>query len=433
MNENNKDQHNESIAPPSEFTNYNNEKPQDNAYAQSQGHEVAYYPIDDKPKKKKKRIILKTVLAVVCAFAISIGSVATYIHLDNNGFNFPFSSSHKDKNNNSEDEQKRQTNVSKEFDKNLPTLLQMASKENALTVPQIVKKVTPSVVGISSVIPEGKATGTGIIMTDDGYIVTNAHVVENAASITVVFISEKDTEDAKAKLVGIDSRTDLAVLKVDKKGLTPAEFGMSKDLEVGEVAIAIGNPLGFELSGSVTGGIISALNRELEIDSKKFTLIQTDAAINNGNSGGPLVNCYGQVIGINSIKIQSGVNQVEGIGFAIPIDGAKPIIDELIQHGYVTGRPLLGISGQNITEAQAKFNDIPQGVFVVTVTADTGAGKAGLKPGDIITGINSKNIKTMAELSAELENFKAGDTVTVNYSRDGEDNDVEVTLTENKQ
>lgn len=430
MTDKNKDDINNSNGQPSEFANYNNEKPQDKAYEQTNGHEVAYYPIDEKPKKKK-RVILKSVLAVLCVFAISIGSIVGYIKLDENGYHIPFLTSSKDKEDTNDSN--AESNQEKVFNKNLPTLMQMASKDNALKIPEIVKKVTPSVVGISSKVPQGTATGTGIIMTDDGYIVTNAHVVNDATSITVVFIKDKDTEEVKADLVGIDTKTDLAVLKVDKKGLVPAEFGMSKDLEVGELAIAIGNPLGFELAGSVTGGIISALNRELEIDSRKFTLIQTDAAINAGNSGGPLVNCYGQVIGINSVKIQSGYNSVEGLGFAIPIDEAKPIIDELIQHGYVTGRPLLGIGGQDITSAQAKFNDIPQGVYVVTVSSDGGADKAGIKAGDIITAVNAEEVTTMAELSSELEKFKAGETVKISYYRDGKDFFTNVTLTENKQ
>jgi serine protease Do len=181
----------------------------------------------------------------------------------------------------------------------------------------------------------------------------------------------------------------------------------------------------------VTGGIISALNRELSIEDRELTLIQTDAAVNPGNSGGPLVNSYGQVIGINSAKISS--EYAEGLGFAIPIDDAKPIIDSLLKYGYVKDRPMLGIMGQTVTAAQARYNDVPQGVFVVSVTKDTGADKAGIKAGDIITAVNGKTVTTMAELDSMKKNFKAGDEITVSIYRDGKDFDLKVILTENKQ
>ncbi len=423
--------------PPSEFTSYNNEIPQQNKYQESTANEVAYYPVEEPPKKKKKRILLKSVLAIVCVFAISIGSVLTYVELVENGYNIPFISTGEQEDEESpEDEESLEDdedNISNKKNKNLPSLLQMAAREDALSIPEIVQKVTPSVVGISSQLPQGMSTGTGIVMTKDGYIITNAHVVEDATAVTVAFIREDKTEEVKATIIGVDAKTDLAVIKIEKDGLTPAEFGLSEDLMVGELAIAIGNPLGFDLANSVTGGIISALNRELVIDNKNLTLIQTDAAINSGNSGGPLVNSYGQVIGINSAKIQSVYGGVEGLGFAISIDEAKPIIDQLIQYGYVTGRPMLGIGGQNITASQARFNNIPQGIFVVTVTEDTGADLAGIKPGDIITAVNDKAVLTMTDLSVELEEYKAGDRITISYYRDGKNYDTLVTLTENKQ
>ena len=417
--------------PPSEFTNYNNEIPQQNKYHERTANEVSYYPVEEPPKKKKKRILLKSVLAIVCVFVISIGSVLTYVELVENGYNIPFISTGEQED--EEDEEDEENDVLNQSGENLPSLLQMAAREDALSIPEIVKKVTPSVVGISSQLPQGMSTGTGIVMTEDGYIITNAHVVEDAMAVKVAFIREDKTEEINATIIGVDAKTDLAVIKIDKKDLTPAEFGVSDDLMVGELAIAIGNPLGFDLANSVTGGIISALNRELVIDNKKLTLIQTDAAINSGNSGGPLVNSYGQVIGINSAKIQSAYGGVEGLGFAISIDEAKPIIDQLIKYGYVTGRPMLGIGGQNISDSQAHFNNIPQGIFVVTVTEDTGADLAGIKPGDIITAVNDRVVLTMADLSSELEEYKAGDRITITYYRDGKNYDTKVKLTENKQ
>ncbi len=396
-------------------------------------NEVAYYPpVNNAPPKKKKRILLKSILALICVAVISIGSIAGYITLSDNGYKIPFLNSDKDDGDDDIDDDDddiiSDDNVA---NKDLPTLIQMAGKEDALSVPEIVKKVSPSVVGISSVLQTGTSTGTGIIMSEDGYIITNGHVVEDATQITVMIAENDQYVEEKASLVGIDTKTDLAVLKINKKNLTPAEFGKSSELQVGELAIAIGNPLGFELAGSVTGGIISALNRELNIENKNLTLIQTDAAINPGNSGGPLVNCYGQVIGINSAKISSAY--AEGLGFAIPMDEAKPIIDNLIQYGYVKGRPMIGISGQDISAAQAKFNDVPQGVYVVFTSEGSGAEKAGIKNGDIITAVDGKSITSMSDITKHIEDKKAGEKIELTVFRDNKTFDVTVVLTEAKQ
>jgi len=396
---------------------------------QNSVNEVAYYPPNSQkpPKKKgKAKRIFKGFVIVLCVMVISVGSIAGYKAIKENAFDIPFlntksdSSSISDTNNSKTDDSKT--------DKDKPSLLQLAGKENALSVPKIVEKVSPSVVGISCKYPQGTATGTGIIMTADGYIITNGHVVQDATEITVVISNDGKLEENKAKLVGIDIKTDLAVIKVDKENLTPAEFGKSNELQVGELAIAIGNPLGFELSGSVTGGIISALNRELTIEDKQLNLIQTDAAINPGNSGGPLVNSYGQVIGITSAKISS--SYAEGLGFAIPIDEAKPIIDDLIAFGYVKGRPTLGISGEEITDVIARYYNLPQGIIVRFIEPDSGASKANIKLGDVIIGIDDKPITTMAELNKIKETHKAGETVKLGIYRDGKNIDVDVTLNE---
>lgn len=425
---------NENMIVQQQFTEYKPVEQQADIQLSS-ANEVIYYPPqnDIKPKKvkKKRRFFLKALVAILCIASISVGSVAGYVALKEKGYDIPFISP-KDKDDDDEDKMTVEDDDNAVvLNNDMPTLIQMAARENALSVPEIVKKVSPSVVGISSKLSYGVGTGSGIIMSEDGYIITNAHVIEDATSITVVIKNGKEDEEEVAEVIGIDSMTDLAVIKVNRKDLTPAEFGISKDLQVGELAIAIGNPLGLELSGSVTGGIISALNRELSIEGKDLTLIQTDAAINPGNSGGPLVNSYGQVIGINSAKISS--EYAEGLGFAIPIDDVKPIIDSLVQYGYVKGRPMIGIMGQTVTAAQARYNDVPQGVFVVSVTKDTGADQAGIKAGDIITAINGNTITTMAEMDAQKKNFKAGEVITVSIYRDGKNFDVKVTLTENKQ
>ena len=241
----------------------------------------------------------------------------------------------------------------------------------------------------------------------------------------------ENKEEYKAKLIGSDYQTDLAVLKIEADNLKAAEFGDSDDLVVGELAIAIGNPLGFELFGSVTSGIISALDREITIDDKTMSLIQTDAAINSGNSGGPLVNSYGQVIGINSAKISSNYySSIEGLGFAIPITEARLIINDLINVGYVTGRPSLGIFGQEIDAMTARFNNLPQGIYVVSVNKDSAGDKAGIKTEDVIIGIQGQPITTYMEFNEIKNQYDVGDKITITVSRKNRDIDLEVVLEE---
>ncbi len=343
--------------------------------------------------------------------------------------------------------------------------INMAAPENSLSIPDIVEKALPSVVGISATFeytPSAQSywgfgfynygsgnpgqtqqmtgTGTGIVMTEDGYIITNAHCIYDndsdykcgkAKSVSVVMGDEAETE-YDAQIIGYDLETDLAVLKIDATGLTPAEFGNSDDLRVGELVVAIGNPLGFELFGTTTVGIVSALNREVTINEKDMTLIQTDAAINSGNSGGPLLNGYGQVIGINSAKMSStyGSASVEGLGFAIPISDAKEIIEDLINNGYVTGRPQFGITGVTVTEADAEHFSMPQGVYVYGVTEGSAAAEAGIRQGDVITALEDTTITTMDELNEAKNQYNAGDTITLTIYRAGETFDVQITLQE---
>ncbi len=313
-------------------------------------------------------------------------------------------------------------------------VLSKAAKE--ITVPEIVRKAKPSVVGISSKFGESSVgTGTGIIISADGYIVTNAHVVQSqldgkktpAESVTVVLA---DKTEYPAQVVGADSRTDLAVVKIDGKGkkFTAAEFGDSGKLTEGELAVAIGNPLGFELYGSASCGIISALNRTITIDEYSMTLIQTDAAINPGNSGGPLLNSCGQVVGINSSKIIS--DHAEGLGFAIPITSAKPVIEDLIENGYVTGRPSIGISGEDVGEENARYYDLPEGVYVRFIEKNSAADKAGLAVGDIIIAAEGEPVKTMSELNVIKERFGAGDAMLVTVCRGEEHIDIKLVLSE---
>ncbi|HEX3045541.1 MAG TPA: trypsin-like peptidase domain-containing protein, partial [Bacillota bacterium] len=243
-----------------------------------------------------------------------------------------------------------------------------------------------------------------------------------------VFLPDK--RQANAKFIGGDQSNDLAVIKVDLNNLPVAELGDSSKLEVGEPAIAIGNPLGMEFAGSVTAGVISALNRTVAVEDKTLNLIQTDAAINPGNSGGALVNSQGQVIGINTIKIS--VSGVEGLGFAIPINNAKPIIDQLIMFGYVKGRPAIGIAGKEITQDIAQYYNLPLGIYVVQVTPGSGAAKAGLQQGDILVNLDGKEVKTMTDLDAVKKEHKANDTVAVTFIRDGNKKTVKLTFSEER-
>ena len=255
--------------------------------------------------------------------------------------------------------------------------------------------------------------GSGVIISQDGYIVTNNHVVEGAKEIKVFL---PDGRSMTGKVLGTDPATDLAVVKIDAKDLPEAPLGDSSSLQVGEPAIAIGNPLGMEFRGTVTVGIISALNRSIEVGERKYTLIQTDAAINPGNSGGALVNADGEVMGINSAKIAKG--GVEGIGFAIPINTAKPILEELSNRGTVA-RPYLGVTliDKATAEKMGFDMDLHGGVFMMKVLPNSPAGKAGIRPGDIILSFNGAKVANAAELRQKIAECKVGASVEVKILR----------------
>lgn len=314
--------------------------------------------------------------------------------------------------------------------------------KKALTIPQIAEKVGPSVVGVINktvVEPQRyydpfsgryyyygtgsngetveQGSGSGIIFQDNGYIVTNQHVIDGASEISVIL---NTGEEFAAELIGQDTKTDLAVLKIDPKNtkLTAATLGDSTTVRVGETAVAIGNPMGQEFSGSVTAGIISAVNRTMTIENRTYNLLQTDAAINSGNSGGALINQYGEVIGINSVKLST--TGVEGMGFAIAISEAKPIIDDLMASGYVTGRPLVGIS----------IKDTGYGLFIASVSEGSGAEEAGLKPYDMILEADGQKVSSTEEINKIRDTKKAGDYMNFKILRDGETLEVQVRLME---
>lgn len=405
--------------------------------AQTGQNEFSYQPNRHNRKNKK---LLSAVLAVLFVAAIS-SSALFAISFMNGGENFRFlgeeSSSDESSSGPSETSD---AGVSAEDDSDteprseLPTLEQLAAPDDAMSIPDIVTKLSPSVVGISCITNGQSVSGTGIIMSGDGYIITNAHVVEDASAISVVITDSTESSDSvgdssvTAELIGMDTQTDLAVLKIDKIGLTAAEFGISSDIQVGELAIVIGNPLGFDLANTVTSGIISATDRTLTIDDRTMNFIQTDASINSGNSGGPLINAYGQVIGITSAKVSSTYG--EGLGFAIPIDDAKEIIDDLIEFGYVTGRPTLGISGSNISSFYAEYYGVPQGFIVKTVSSGSAAEEAGIQVGDLIIGIEGETITSIEEFNEIKSGYKAGDEITVMVYRNDNIVDISVVLDE---
>ena len=330
--------------------------------------------------------------------------------------------------------------------------VEIAKSDSPITA--IAEKVSPSIVGVKiTVKPQGSGfffdtpqsgvgEGSGIIIKEDGYILTNNHVVESAltgnsnklstgSQIEVVLPSQKD-KPYTATIVGRDVDSDIAVIKIDAKGLPAAELGDSDKLKAGELAVAIGSPYGLEYMSSITSGIISGLNREIVTDTgNKLTLIQTDAAINPGNSGGALCNSQGQVIGINTVKISA--TGFEGLGFAIPINHAKEIAQNLIDYKYIKGKPYLGVSiDQRFTADIAKQYSVPNGLLVYEVTPLSAAYKAGIKNGDIITKFDNVEVKEFKDLEGQKNKHKAGDKVVVVLYRDGKTLNLDVVLDEDK-
>ena len=328
-----------------------------------------------------------------------------------------------------------ESNAETEVGSSLPVMGSPQSVENrpakesdALSLQQIYEKVSPSVASISCVHQGGTGTGTGIVMSRDGYVITNYHVIENAHKIYALLDGNLSYE---AKLVGGDETTDIAVLKVEAPNLIPAEFGDSDVLRVGDAVVAIGDPLGTELRGTMTDGIVSAINRDLNLSGRQMTLIQTNAALNSGNSGGPLINCYGQVIGINTMKMSnysSTSATVEGLGFAIPITSAKPVIDELIAQGYVSGRPAIGIQGQTLDLRAQLFYRLPSGVMVTGILEESNAARQGLDVDDIIVAFDGVPVSSLEDLVRAKSDRLAGETVQLTIYRSGSYYHVDVVL-----
>ena len=306
-----------------------------------------------------------------------------------------------------------------------------------LTVSQIAAQTANSVVEITTEATSydmymrqsvSEGAGSGVILTSDGYIVTNNHVIDGASKITVTL---KDGTSYPAALVGTDSQGDVAVIKIDASGLQPAVIGDSSELQVGDLAVAVGNPLG-QLGGTVTDGIISALDRQIDLDGKTMTLLQTNAAINPGNSGGGLFNSKGELIGV--VVAKSSGSGIEGLGFAIPINTAKDLIDQIMEYGYVKGRIDLGMTTVDVSNAQVAmmYRLSSTGVYIDEVTQGSNAEAAGFRSGDRILSFNGEEISSASDLTQALQNCQVGDTVEIIIARDGQKYSGSLTLEESK-
>ena len=384
---------------------------EDNRLSENEFQE-APQPSPEKPKRAKRVIQLtwgKLTVIIACCLVLSIGCGIGGAYLI------------------------ARTNQSSVIYQDTSKIVSTGSQDSS-TIKSVVEQCANSVVEIQTEsVTNGSnpfqqyvssGAGSGVILTQDGYIVTNHHVIEDANSITV---RTRSGDEYNASLVGSDEQSDLAVLKIDATGLTPAVLGDSTTLEVGDLAIAIGNPLG-ELGGSVTSGIISALDREMTIDGQTMTLLQTDAAVNPGNSGGGLFNANGDLIGIVNAK-SSGEN-VEGIGFAIPISTATDIIDELIANGEVTSRPTLGVSLYNVEDEMtaSQLGVDSTGVYIVQIVDGGAADNAGLRSGDRIVSVDGSEVSSASDVRAALNKHKIGESISITVERNGQTQDFDVAL-----
>ena len=313
-----------------------------------------------------------------------------------------------------------------------PASVENVPQEGGLSLQSIYDKAIPSVVSISCVTRGGNSTGSGVVLSSDGYILTNAHVVSGARTLSVLLY---DGSSYNARIVGHDAFSDIAVLFIEAPGLVAAEFGDDRSLRVGDSVVAIGDPLGIALRGTMTNGIVSAINRDIRADGRTMTLIQTNAALNEGNSGGPLLNCYGQVVGINTMKIGDNVaaSGVEGLGFAIPSTTIKEVVDQLLSQGYVSGRPSIGITVQRLSTLDQLYYGIPNGLYISQVEPGSCAAAVGIQPGDVLLTFDGQPTTESETLQQLLYAHNAGDSVTVTIYRGGRRYEATLTLDEVKE
>ena len=378
---------------------------------------------DNKPKKEKKQssrglnLALAAILGAGCGFGG--GYLATRTGGSSSGTTVVYTTA------------PDSTSSDSSSDSNV-----VSTSSGDLTIQEIAAKAQPSVVEIQTEITQqsysifggtytAEAAGSGVIISNDGYIITNNHVIEDANSISV---TTYDGQTYDATLVGTDEKSDIAVIKINATGLTAATIGDSSKISVGDTAVVIGNPLG-TLGGTVTNGIISATDREITINNEAMNLIQTNAAINSGNSGGGLFDGQGNLIGIVNAK-DSGTTSsgatIEGLGFAIPINDAMDVATQLIENGYVTNRATIGVTLQTLTQ---DYQNYPAGLYIASVMSGSGAEAAGLQPYDRITAADGTAVSSYTDLSKILKTKSVGDTITLTIVRDGQTMDVDVTLT----
>ena len=319
----------------------------------------------------------------------------------------------------------------------IPEVEQRPDWELTLTAPEdeekslqeIYRSCVPSIVGIRTYEERGIGYywSSGIVLSEDGLILTNAHVIEGCKRGEVIL---QDDTVHEALLVGYDNQSDLAVLKIEAKGLTPAVFGDSDALSVGDSVAAIGNPLGEDFRSTLTDGIVSAIDRGMNYDGHSISLIQTNTAINEGSSGGALVNRYGQVVGVTNMKMMSSFSSIEGIGFAIPSATARTVVNALIREGKVVGRPAIGITVGTIANVAAEHYELPEGLYVSSVTEGTDAWEKGIRVGDIITAVNGEPARTTDDILKVRNGLQIGDTIRFTVWREGESFDVDVAMME---
>lgn len=408
------------------------------SYGKSSGDAAPSYKRESKDEKRKKRLG-RIIALLICfgVFAVCIGFII--IPKLNGGSNIPIISVDtlpKDwhdyiggyYNTVADEEEASEINVARaETDPDLSLDLS-GSTGSPLSYQNIFLKCAPSIVCITASGEDNlgySSWGSGIIMSSDGYIITNTHIIEGCDTVTVELYSGDQFD---AKLVGADSLSDISVLKIDAAGLIPADFVSSSTVNVGDDVIAIGNPLGEAYRLTMTNGIISGISREVNHNGTVMNLLQTNAAINEGNSGGALINSAGQIIGITNMKMINASTSIEGIGFAIPSDTLKSIADSLLRDGIVTGRATIGITIGPIPEAAADYYNIPQGLYISVVKEKSDAYAQGIRVGDIITHVNGNEAHANSDISAVKDTLAVGDSISFTVWRDGETFEAEVKL-----
>ena len=322
---------------------------------------------------------------------------------------------------------KVEVNIPKVEDRPSGSFSMQPATDEELTLQELYEKCAPSIVSISAY--KGKNVGffwgSGVVIREDGLVLTNTHVLEDCDRAVVTL---DDGSEYESELIGADSISDIALLKIDAKGLVSAEMGESNVLRVGDRVAAIGNPLGEDFRNTLTDGIISAIERGMTYNGRSMTLLQTNTAINEGNSGGALFNLYGQVIGITNMKMMSSYSSIEGIGFAIPSATVCKVVNALLKDGEVKGRPAIGITVGAIPENAMDRYELPEGLYVSAVSDGSDAKEKGIRPGDIITAVNGVEVRTTEEISRIKDELQVGDTMTMSVWRDGERMEITITL-----